>query len=152
MLHPETGTLLQCTCACMHLCTMCACCVCVSGGQPRVSELFSALISYLAPSFCLHQAPELTDYTSEGHLGTAIPAGAAGEQGLWLHAAPSSTPCMPGCHPPGAPLPHHPSPGPQPRVSAVVGASHSAWLTSGEGRCPLRSHAGVWSVGWDVVG
>lgn len=92
----------------------------------------------------------LTDYTSEGHSGTAIPAGAAGEQGLWLHAAPSSTPCMPGCHLPGAPLPHHPSPGPQPRVSAVVGASRSAWLTSEEGRCPLRGHVGcrVWGGTW----
>lgn len=94
---------------------------------------------------------------SQPHLlrdtGTAIPAGAVGEeQGLWLRAAHGLTPCVPGRHPPPAPLPHHPSLGPQLRVSAAVGASHLAWLASGEGRCPLRSHAGIQGVQWAVVG
>lgn len=107
----------------------------------------------LAPS-----PPSVPDpRVSRPHLpreaGAAIPAGAAGEEyGLWLRAAHGLTPCAPGRHPPPAPLPHHLSPGPQLRGSAAVGASHLAWLASGEGRCPLRSHAGIQGVQWATVG
>jgi hypothetical protein len=103
-------------------------------GQPALEQL-PTMISYLPPSSTLCQVLGLLTILSVGFLGTAIPAGAAGEkQGLCPQAVHSSAPCVPGCHPTPALLPRHLLLGPQQRESAAVGASHLAWLASGEGR------------------
>lgn len=106
----------------------------------------------LAPSPPSVPGPRVSPLHLPRNVGAAVPGAAGEEQGLWPHAARGLTPCVPGRHPPLAPHPRHLSLGPQRRVSAAVGASHLAWLASGEGRRPLRGHAGRQAVRGATVG
>lgn len=125
---------------CMGTCMSAPWC---GSGRTTMGPRVVSCTDNLAPPLPSMPGPRVSRLHPPRDAGTALPAGAAGEQpGLWCRAAHGLTPCVPGRHPPLTPLPHHLSPGPQRRVSAAVGASHLAWLASGEGRCPLRSQAG----------